>query len=46
MGPALLELSGISKSFGGVQALRAVDFSLKVGESTASSARTAPARAR
>jgi ribose transport system ATP-binding protein len=32
MGPALLELSGISKSFGGVQALRAVDFSLKVGE--------------
>jgi ABC-type sugar transport system ATPase subunit len=28
MGPALLELSGISKSFGGVQALRAVDFSL------------------
>ena len=32
MGPALLELSGISKSFGGVRALRAVDFSLKVGE--------------
>src|SRR5215472_9685038 len=32
MGPALLELTGISKSFGGVQALRAVDFSLKAGE--------------
>ena len=32
MGPALLELSGISKSFGGVQALRAVDFALNAGE--------------
>jgi ribose transport system ATP-binding protein len=32
MSPALLELSGISKSFGGVQALRAVDFSLQPGE--------------
>ena len=32
MPPALLELSGISKSFGGVQALRAVDFALKAGE--------------
>ncbi len=32
MAPALLELSGISKSFGGVQALRAVDFALKPGE--------------
>ena len=32
IGPALLELSGICKSFGGVQALRAVDFSLKAGE--------------
>src|SRR5579883_35932 len=32
MPPALLELSGISKSFGGVQALRAVDFVLKPGE--------------
>src|SRR5215469_645930 len=32
MSPALLELSGISKSFGGVQALRAVDFALEPGE--------------
>jgi ribose transport system ATP-binding protein len=32
MGPALLELTGISKSFGGVQALRAVDFALSAGE--------------
>src|ERR1700722_6210364 len=32
MAPALLELSGISKSFGGVTALRAVDFSLRAGE--------------
>ncbi|HLW92268.1 MAG TPA: sugar ABC transporter ATP-binding protein [Roseiarcus sp.] len=32
MAPALLELSGISKSFGGVQALRAVDFTLSAGE--------------
>jgi ribose transport system ATP-binding protein len=32
MTPALLELSGISKSFGGVQALRAVDFALSAGE--------------
>jgi ribose transport system ATP-binding protein len=32
MAPALLELSGISKSFGGVQALRAVDFTLQPGE--------------
>ena len=32
MGPPLLELSGISKSFGGVQALRDVDFSLQAGE--------------
>jgi ribose transport system ATP-binding protein len=32
MGPVLLELSGISKSFGGVQALRAVDFALSAGE--------------
>ncbi len=31
-GPALLELSGISKSFGGVQALRDVDFTLRAGE--------------
>jgi ribose transport system ATP-binding protein len=30
--PALLELVGISKSFGGVQALRDVDFSLRAGE--------------
>ena len=29
---ALLELAGISKSFGGVQALRAVDFALNAGE--------------
>ncbi len=31
-GPALLELSDISKSFGGVQALRGVDFTLRSGE--------------
>jgi ribose transport system ATP-binding protein len=31
MEPALLELSGVSKAFGGVQALRAVDFSLRAG---------------
>jgi ribose transport system ATP-binding protein len=30
--PALLELAGISKSFGGVQALREVDFTLRAGE--------------
>lgn len=30
--PALLELVGISKSFGGVAALRSVDFSLRAGE--------------
>jgi ribose transport system ATP-binding protein len=30
--PALLELSGITKTFGGVAALRAVDFSLAAGE--------------
>jgi ribose transport system ATP-binding protein len=32
MRSALLELSGISTSFGGVQALRAVDFALSAGE--------------
>jgi ribose transport system ATP-binding protein len=32
MAPPLLELSSISKSFGGVQALRAVDFTLSAGE--------------
>jgi ribose transport system ATP-binding protein len=32
MAPALLELTGISKSFGGVEALCAVDFALNVGE--------------
>ena len=32
MGPARLELNGIFKSFGGVQALRAVDFALHPGE--------------
>jgi ABC-type sugar transport system ATPase subunit len=31
-GPPLLELIGISKSFGGVQALREVDFTLRAGE--------------
>jgi ribose transport system ATP-binding protein len=30
--PALLELRGITKSFGGVQALREVDFTLRAGE--------------
>lgn len=30
--PALLELTGITKSFGGVEALRAVDFTLRAGE--------------
>jgi ribose transport system ATP-binding protein len=30
--PALLEMAGISKAFGGVQALRDVDFSLRPGE--------------
>jgi ribose transport system ATP-binding protein len=32
MAPALLELTGVSKSFGGVQALRDVDFSLLAGQ--------------
>jgi ribose transport system ATP-binding protein len=32
MRSALLELAGISKSFGGVQALRDVDFALNAGE--------------
>ena len=32
MAPALLELTGVSKSFGGVQALRGVDFTLLAGE--------------
>ena len=45
MRSALLELAGIPKSFGGVQALRAVDFALNAGEITASSARTARAKA-
>src|SRR3954467_2235560 len=31
-GAPLLELTGISKSFGGVQALRDVDFTLRAGE--------------
>jgi ribose transport system ATP-binding protein len=30
--PAVLELSGVTKTFGGVTALRAVDFSLQAGE--------------
>ena len=32
MAPALLELTGVSKSFGGVQALRGVDFTLLAGQ--------------
>ena len=32
MAPALLEMTGVSKSFGGVQALRGVDFTLLAGE--------------
>jgi len=32
MAPALLELTGVSKSFGGVQALRGVDFALLTGQ--------------
>ena len=32
MAPALLEMTGVSKSFGGVQALRGVDFTLLSGE--------------
>jgi ribose transport system ATP-binding protein len=32
IGPALLELSEVTKTFGGVTALRAVDFSLQAGE--------------
>ena len=32
MAPALLELTGVSKSFGGVQALRDVDFALLAGQ--------------
>jgi ribose transport system ATP-binding protein len=31
-GPPRLEMTGISKSFGGVSALRGVDFTLKAGE--------------
>jgi ribose transport system ATP-binding protein len=31
-GPPLLELTGIVKSFGGVEALRSVDFTLRAGE--------------
>ena len=45
-GVPLLELSGICKSFGGVQALKDVDFALKAGEIHGLVARTAPARAR
>jgi ribose transport system ATP-binding protein len=32
MSPALLSMTGIAKHFGGVQALRGVDFDLRVGE--------------
>jgi ribose transport system ATP-binding protein len=32
MAPALLEMTGVTKSFGGVQALRGVDFTLLAGE--------------
>ena len=30
--PVLLELRGIRKSFGGVEALRGVDFAIRAGE--------------
>ena len=43
---ALLELTGVSKSFGGVQALRGVDFTLSPVRSMVWPARTAPAKAR
>ena len=45
--PPLLVMRGVTKHFGGVQALRGVDFDLKRGEiRTRSSARTAPASRR
>ena len=42
----LLEMTGVSKAFGGVHALRDVDFSLMASRSMAWSARTAPASRR
>ena len=43
---SLLEIKELSKRFGGLAAVNNVDFSVNEGEILASSARTAPARAR
>ena len=42
----ILELQGIGKTFGGVEALRGVDFALSPARSMVSSARTAREKAR
>ena len=44
--PDLLVAEGITKRFGGVQALSEVSFTIREGRSTGSSGRTAPARRR
>ena len=41
--PPLLAMHGVVKRFGGVQALRGVDFDLRRARSMRCSARTAPA---
>ncbi len=43
MTPPRLELKNMVKAFGGVQALRGVDFALRPGSIHGSPARTAPA---